>query len=266
MRRRFKLLILLISFLISLLGVLTFLKPEQDNFNYIFSYLAYPVILINHQIINFCEQHALILSSEQLIMQNNELQSIIEHMQAQNLALQAQSHYWQEHQELIEFNKRYDFSNQVLAQVFLKQFSDQEHFFLLDKGALDNIAVDMVAIYKNCLVGKVVQVYPKYCKLILLTDRTCKIAVYDQDTQALGICCGCNNIKHILLSYVSHLQKINQDDLLISSGDGEVFPQGFGVGKIIDLQVAGMYYDAHASLLFDLQNMHSCYLVAANKA
>lgn len=266
MRKRFKLFILLISFLISLLGVLTFLKPEQDNFNYIFSYLAYPVILINHQIIDFCEQHNLIFSSEQLIIKNNELQGTIEHILAQNIALQAQSYYWQEHQELIDFNKRYDFSKSILAQVFLKQLSDQEHFFLLNKGALDNVTVDMVAIYKNCLVGKIVQVYPKYCKLILLTDRTCKIAVYDQNTSALGICCGCNNIKHILLSYVSHLQKINQDDLLISSGEGEVFPQGFGVGKIIDLQVAGMYYDAHASLLIDLQAINSCYLVTANKA
>lgn len=266
MRHRFKLIILLAGLLIMFLTAAIILEPEQDKFNQICSYLAYPVVLFNHKVITFIEQQNWRLSDRDLVVNNQRLQDTIIDLQSQNIALLAQKNYWQEHQELIEFNKRYNFDDAILTQIFFKNLKSQVHYALLDKGECDGVRRDMVAIYQNCLLGKVVEVYPKYCKLLLLTDRNCKIAVYDEQTGAVGICCGQNDLNQVVLSYVSHLQKINLNDLLISSGDGEVFPKGFAIGKISDLNVAGMYYEAHADLLIDLQELKSCYLVAANKS
>lgn len=266
MRGRFKLLVLSATVLLSSLMMFVFLNPEDHSSDQLFSCLAYPVILANYKIKTFLEAQNWRLSEADLLRRNDDLQNTITEIQAQNIALMAQNKYCLEHQELIEFGKRYEFSNKLLAQIFFKNFSDQEHYALLDKGELQGVQVGMVAVYKNCLVGKVLCVYPRYCKIALLTDRNCKIAVYDEATGAVGICAGKNDSKVVVLSYVSHLQKINLEDLLISSGDGEIFPQGFGVGKISDFHPDGMYYAAQASLLIDLENLNSCYLIAANKS
>jgi len=241
-------------------------SPEENNFDRVLSYLAYPAILVNHKIKTFLEQQNWRLGEADLIERIHKLEDTVIDLQAQNIVLVAQNQYCLEHQELIEFSKRYEFDRQILAQIFFKNLSAQEHYALLDQGELSGVRLGMVAVYKNCLIGKVTNVYPKYCQVALLTDRNCKIAVYDEKTGAVGICCGKNDPKQIVLGYVSHLQKVNLDDLLISSGEGEIFPQGFGVGKISDLTNAGMYYEAHASLLIDLESIKSCYLIAANKS
>jgi len=139
--------------------------------------------------------------------QNHELQALVTHLLSQNVALIAQSRYWQEHQELIEFSKRYNFERAILAQVFFKNLSIQEHYMLLDKGLLDGVQLNMVAVYKNNILGKVVATYPHYCQIDLITSNNCKIAVCDAQTGAVGICCGCNDANQIAVNYVSHLQK-----------------------------------------------------------
>jgi rod shape-determining protein MreC len=269
MRGRFSLVLFLSGLVVITLAAFNSLVIEQHSLGCFVSHLSYPVVFLNYKTMSLIDSYTKCFNKyfnqPDWQIKNNRLQEHILDLQAQNISLQAQAVYWQEHQELIEFHKRYNFTNNILAQVFLKNLGAQEHYMLLDKGLADGVQVGMVAIYKNCLLGKVVAAYPKYSRLALLTDKTCRVAVYDEKTGAVGICCGQNDTQQILLSYVSHLQKIMPDDLLISSGEGEVFPQGFGVGKIVDACSAGMYYHAHASLLFDLDTISSCYLVAANK-
>lgn len=230
------------------------------------AYLSYPVIFINHKIKIFCESQNWSLSDHALQVQNQGLQKLVTDLLSQNVALIAQSRYWQEHRELIEFNKRYSFDQAILAQVFFKKLDSQEQFMLLNQGSLDGVQLNMVAIYKNYILGKVAIVYPHYCQIDLITSHNCKVAVYDAQTGAVGICCGRNDVKQIDVHYVSHLQKIACQDLLISSGDGLTFPQGFGVGKINQVGPGGMYYQATADLMFDPEKIQSCYLIAANQS
>ncbi len=239
---------------------------EQGRFNKLLAFLSYPAVMINHEIQNIFSKYDWLVKSHDLNQKNQQLKDMLYDAQAQNIALQASAVFWQNQQELIDFSARYNFDNKILAQVFLSNLSPQQHYFLLDKGALDGVQVGMVAIYKNCLLGKVDQVHANYCQLTLLTDRTCKIAVYNEKTKSQGICCGNNNTQELLLSYVSHLEQLQIDDLLISNGIGEIFPEGFAVGRVSSYQIAGMYYIAHASLMFNLADIKSCYLVAANKA
>ena len=266
MRGQFKLVVLLGSLLAVSLTAIDFLVPEKNVFSCFFSYLSYPMIFLNHKVSVWYKSNHWWQCDRALRVHNVELQNLVLALQAENVALAAKDKYWHDNKEIIEFSKRYDFANAILAQAFFKHLGPQEHYMLLDKGLVDGVQQGMVAVYNNCLLGRVVTVYPKYCQLVLLTDRTCRIAVYDEKTGAVGICCGKNDVKQLTLSYVSHLQKIEHSDLLISSGEGETFPQGFGVGKVANFEIAGMYYAAETNLLFDLENISSCYLISANKA
>ena len=96
------------------------------------------------------------------------------------------------------------------------------------------------------------------------TDRSCKVAVSCTSTGAVGICRGLNNENRLALNYVSHLQKLKIGDKLISSGEGEIFPQGFGVGEVNEFTSDGMYYRAYAKPLIDVTSLKYCYLIDSN--
>lgn len=263
---QFKFAILFISFIALLLVAFNREKLEQSIFGNFFSYLSYPAIFLNHKIKILCEHQGWCLSDRELQLQNQELRALLANLLSQNVALIAQSRYWQEHQELIEFSKRYDFGQAILSQVFFRNLSSQEQYMLLNQGLLDGVQLNMVAVYKNQILGKVVAIYPHYCRIDLITSNNCKVAVYDAQTGAVGICCGCNDSKQVTVNYISHLQKIACEDLLISSGDGATFPQGFSVGKINHIGETNMYHQATAALMFDLATINSCYLIAANQS
>ena len=50
---------------------------------------------------------------------------------------------------------------------------------------------------------------------------------------ANGIVIGQNMVNSCKMHYVSHLLDVVDDDLIISSGKGFVFPEGFCIGKIV---------------------------------
>jgi rod shape-determining protein MreC len=197
-----------------------------------------------------------------------ELQAVIAKLQkerdevvALNIQLQALFNYIEDTKELTLFKKQFDTGDAILAQVLVKHFSDQSHYFLIDKGSESGIQQDMVALYKNCLLGKVIEVYPLYSKVLLITDALCKVAAFCPQTQSSGIHEGSNQEGVTGLRYVSHLAEIEPNDLVLSSGDGLIFPKGFALGKIKSCKPDGLFYDVSVELLIDMRKISYCYIV-----
>ena len=119
----------------------------------------------------------------------------------------------------------------------------------------------MIAMYKNNIVGRVIYVDPLYSKIALITDKRCKIAVSCVQTKTVGIYEG-NNSFEPTLEFVPHYEKLEIDDLLISTGQGLVYPQGFAVGTIKSFEVQDVAYKTVIQPLIDLQNIEFIYLIA----
>lgn len=226
------------------------------------AYIIYPVLLAQNKIVQpiksyFDKKY----THEQLYELLKKLQSERDALLADNTQLQSMLHHVNQTQELLDFKKQFDLSEAQIAQVLVKHFSDQAHYFLIDKGLNAGIQPDMVAIYKNCLLGKVVQVYPFYSKVLLVSDRNCKVACCCAHTKASGIHVGCNQEKTSGLQYVTHLADIDTGDLVLSSGEGLVFPKGFALGKVKTCKPEGLFYDISIELLCDLHQVDYCFIV-----
>ena len=226
------------------------------------SYVMYPVLVVQNSIVSPIK---LYFQRRQTLQ---ECYALITHLQAerndllaQNVQLNAMISYESEIQELVAFKKQYQDAQGVVAQVLVKNFSEQSHYFLIDKGVDAGIKPDMVAVYKNCLIGKVVEVFPQYSKLILITDKLCKVAAYCPHTQATGIYEGNNQEQISGMKYVSHLAQVEPEDLVLSSGDGLVFPKGFALGKIKTCNPEGLFYDVSVELLYDLRAIDYCFVM-----
>lgn len=195
-------------------------------------------------------EHELVLAHEK-----------IKTLEAQLGQLEAETSYYNDIQELIDFKKRYKAHKKNIAQIILKQFSSNGHFYLLDQGKNKNITKDMIAVYRNCVVGKVTEVYKNSCKLLLITDPHCKVAIKMLRSNMLGIHEGSHSTEQSKIAYVSHLAKIEPEDPVITSGEGLIFPQGFLVGTVQSFERTGLQYSISVKPALDLTKLSYCTLI-----
>ncbi len=170
--------------------------------------------------------------------------------------------YMEETDDLRDFKKRYQLSSSILGKIIVKRLSSQEQIILINKGSAHGIASDMIALYKLQIIGRVIEVYDYYCKVLLITDKRCKVASYTNTTQAHGIIEGKNDISTCNMSLVNHLQPIGRNDFVFSSGEGRIFPEGFCLGIISDYEKKpeDLYYLITIKPMVDIEELTHCLL------
>lgn len=160
--------------------------------------------------------------------------------------------------EGIEFAKRYDKDAALVVQILLKQFSDQGHYYFIDAGENRGIAKDMIVLSENCLIGRVSEVYGSYSKVVLITDKESHVAARCVSTGARGILNGNNDQNQMIMEFVSHLETVNDGDVVLSHGEGLIFPRGFGLGRVKSHELDGVSYRLIIEPLLDMSALEYC--------
>lgn len=254
-------------YLIALVALVLFLLSQFSFsvfifFNSVASVCMYPVVLVQHSVVGpvktfFKKRQERSVLERSLQNLRKKYYDLVEN----NIHLESLLSYHEQTTELIDFKSRYDSEKMITAQVLLKHMDDVAQFFLLGKGAQHGVVQDMVAVYKNCLVGRVSQVYPLYSKVILITDKSCKVAAHCAKTKSFGIHVGINSTESTALQRVSHLCSVSEGDMVFSSGEGLIFPQGFALGKIKTASRNGIYFDVAVEPIMNMQEVGYCVLM-----
>ncbi|MFH1644161.1 MAG: rod shape-determining protein MreC [bacterium] len=243
--------------------LLFFKKTLLDDFTH---NINYPTILLAHKLAspfkNFWQKKT---DHKNLIKEYEALKEKYDELIKENIELKSTINHQKNTDELTEFQQRYNQNNTLIAKVLLKNITESEQFFLINRGKNDEIKKDTVAIYKNQIIGRVTDVFSYYSKILLITDSNSKISAYTEKTKASGIVNGLNDITQCQLGYVNHLSKIQDKDLVISSGQGLIYPEGFALGKITKFNKKDLYYDITIKPLFDLKNIDFCLLLKQSK-
>lgn len=178
--------------------------------------------------------------------------------------LRATSRFGEGIQELVDFRQRYNFDTAILGKVLARTINANEHVVILNRGSASGVRNDMVAIYKLQIIGRVIECYPTMCKVMLMTDKRCKIAGFTNATGAGGIVVGTNEVNRCTMMFVSHLSEIVDEDFVFSSGQGLVFPEGFCLGKIIthSQKEGELYHALTIEPLVDFQGLRYCLLAS----
>lgn len=235
---------------------------KPTNLKNMGSTIAYPFLIIQNKIsntINWAKERK--KTYKELVQELEIYAQDVESLKSENISLKAALNYSIQTQELAEFTKQYSNLKYQIAQIVQKNFSPNSQFFLLSCGSKAGIQVDMAVVYKNFLVGRITESYPYWSKATLITDKLCKVAAYVSPTGAKGICQGTGDIKSLSLNFVSHLDKINIDDTVLSTGQGLIFPQGFSLGKIKNFRLSGLHYEITVEPEIDISNLEYCYIV-----
>lgn len=245
-----------------------FVMPEGSLVDRSLATIAYPMVYAKKKLVDGYESilHAINIhrKSDALCA---EYQRKLEDIQAQYLALLSASSVWEDSKELIQFKQRYTVNYAMVVDIIGKHFSSSEHYYLIEGGKNKGIERDMVAVYKNCLVGRVSEVYDRYSKIVLITDPHCKVAALCRTSLDRGIHEGTGSLQETRLSYVfdTHMdleKRLQKGDYVISSGDGLIFPKGFGLGTIIEYKKSDFRVAIRIKPLLDFKYLNYCCIIA----
>lgn len=152
------------------------------------------------------------------------------------------------------------------ARIIYKQLRQADSFFIIDKGSSQGVMVDMVVVLNNALLGRVTRVSHSYAHVMPLTNPQCHVPVVCAESRANGVFKGCKDNAAGTLDFVSHLEPLVIDELVITSGDGLIYPQGLALGRIkkFTLNELGFLYHVDVEPLYDLEKISYCSIISKN--
>lgn len=242
-------------------GLSQWLRIGNQRIEYLASYILHPFLRAQKAIAQrFHEWSFHRTSARQIAAELERYHELHEKLQQEVIELRSLINLKELTQDLRPFLERYKTDYLKLTQVLFKQF-DKHHFFLIDAGSQQGVSNDMIAVYKDCLIGRVTEVYPYYSKVVLITDPTCKVAAICTDSAVKGIHEGTGSLRHTKLSFIAQPTEFKKDDLIISSGEGLLFPRGFGLGRMKEWEWDGYNCNVTVEPIIDLKKIEFCHLI-----
>ncbi|SQD79688.1 rod shape-determining protein MreC [Moritella yayanosii] len=103
---------------------------------------------------------------------------------------------------------------------------------VINKGASDGLYIGQPVLNEQGVVGQIVDVAATYSRILLIADITHGIPVRVQRNDIRAIANGSGELNSLNLPYVPHSTDMQVGDVLVTSGLGGVFPEGYPVATI----------------------------------
>jgi len=255
--------IVLISVFMSTVIVFWYPSFVVNSYTVLGSSCMYPLAYAHASVIKPCNDLSNALDKyRDLLNKYRSVQSAYQELHSRYLILEAASSYAHDvEKELDWFKKRFDPLVAHVVPVMGVHRSDRQHSMLIEGGSNRGIERDMVVLTDNLLVGKVITVYPWYSIVQLITDPASCVSVYGVCSDVHGIVRGTGIHNKLLLERVDHLSPVQENELLLSSGDGLIIPRGYGIGLVESYKSDGLYYTGEVKVLHDSASLKTCLVV-----
>jgi len=139
----------------------------------------------------------------------------------------------------LDFVSNQDFKT-VLANVVAKEgvfISSERRDLIIDKGSNAGLRPELAVLSENgIVVGKIEEVKAESSRICLTTSPGCQLAASLQNkNQTQGLSDGRLGLT-IEMNYIPQLEKIDKDDIVVTSGLSEEIPRGLVIGTVTDVR------------------------------
>lgn len=231
--------LLLRSLLLIALSVLLMLANQRSSqFQAWRAQLAAVVIPIQYLIhwpIRFSQYVSESLTRQESLLRENE------NLRAQQLLLQAQLQKFHalkdENTELRTLLSTKEKLNGPLmaAQIMAVDISPFHQYFVIDRGSKHGLTAGQAVLDAYGVMGQVIAVEPLTARVRLLTDNQSAIPVQLTRSGVRGIVMGNGDAASVSLVNMPKTSEIRRGDLIVTSGLGQRYPQGYPVGEVVDV-------------------------------
>jgi rod shape-determining protein MreC len=121
------------------------------------------------------------------------------------------------------------------AEIVNIQLSSLRQRLLLDRGAANGVFKGQAVLDDKGLIGQTTHVGPWSAEVILITDPEHAVPVRIERTGLRTIAVGSGDTTSLALPYLPANADIVSGDLLVTSGLGGVFPEGYPVARVTEV-------------------------------
>lgn len=123
----------------------------------------------------------------------------------------------------------------VLAQIVAWDASSDFKILRINKGIKDGIKLQSPVVTSQGLVGYIYRLTDHFADILTLLDPNNRIDGLVARTRSHGIVEGLSN-ERAIMKYVPRTEQVILDDLVITSGLGNIYPKGLQVGSISKIE------------------------------
>jgi len=194
----------------------------------------------------------LVLSKRELIRQNEQLRR--ENAELRLLAVQA-TNLFTENARLTQLTgwQRQQPWRLKLGRVVLRDPANWWRTVQIDLGSQHGVRADMPVLTNEGLVGRVAAVGQFRSQVVLIGDPACRVAARVRneagDTGVVGAGSPLDR-ELVTLGYLAKNAAVKPGQVVVTSGQGGVFPGGIPVGTVVDTQPVehGLHLEARVQL------------------
>ncbi|MGB1319635.1 MAG: rod shape-determining protein MreC [Vibrio gallaecicus] len=120
----------------------------------------------------------------------------------------------------------------VVTEVMAVDTSPYRHQVVIDKGTIDGVYEGQPVINEKGIVGQVTFVAAHNSRVLLLTDANNAIPVQVIRNDIRVIASGNGKVDEIQLEHIPTSTDIQEEDMLVTSGLGGIYPEGYPVAYV----------------------------------
>ncbi|MEZ9819364.1 rod shape-determining protein MreC [Shewanella sp. 10N.286.45.A1] len=208
------------------------LEPVRNSLSSLLSPLQYvaniPGVLLDESAESLATRNMLAKQNKELLRQQllmSERLQRFEHLRQENDRLRG----------LLGSPVHMD-SKKVVAEV-MEVASDPFHqYVVLNRGSRSGVFVGQPVVDAQGVVGQVVQVSELTSRVLLLSDTSHGIPVRITRNDVRMMAIGTGSIDELELRHVAKSTDVRVGDLLVSSGLGKRFPEGYPVARVMSVE------------------------------
>ena len=121
----------------------------------------------------------------------------------------------------------------MVATIISVDSDPYNHQVVINRGASDGVYEGQPLLDDEGIVGQVLLVGAHSSRVLLITDLSVAVPVRVQRNGVRLIASGSGRIDRLIHNFVPHSADIQQGDLLVTSGLGGKYPEGYPVAKVI---------------------------------
>ena len=125
----------------------------------------------------------------------------------------------------------------TLAELINVSIDPYNHRVLVGRGIRDGVYAGQAVIDDQGVIGQVIEVMPFNSGVMLITDPGHALPVQVQRTGLRTVVYGTGNVSSLRVPFLNQNADVVEGDLLLSSGLGGRFPNGYPVAKITNVEI-----------------------------
>jgi rod shape-determining protein MreC len=157
----------------------------------------------------------------------------------------------------------------IQAHVINNNYHKRKNTLTIDKGALDGVEMDMGVVSSDGVLGVITHVSDHYCVAQSVLNTNSRIIVKSKKSNHFGtLIWPGDKADELLLTEIPKIAPIAPGDSLVTDGKSTIFPRGWPVGQVIDIEDAAAqdYLDIRVRPHTDMTDLYHVYLLQRPEA